>query len=297
MGPDGLLYFAQQGYYISGRTWSGHNVFRINALGRLEHVVGGSEGNFSNCRSDIPAVHSLSCFGLLTRIDVASDGTLFLVDKHYWDGQRAAYGNGIIRVKPQLPGFTNDVIVFPSSDGSEHFVFNASGRHLRTTSTLTGATRYAFEYDANGRLTAITDPAGETTFERNTAGQLTALISPYAERTELTLDAHGYLASVRDPTDRLTMLDHGPTGLLRQITDARSGAYAFEYDDLGRVTSTEDAGEASHSLVRTPVTNDTGQAIGHQVVRTGPEERAKTYRFVQQPSGVAEYSVLPAGLT
>jgi YD repeat-containing protein len=51
--------------------------------------------------------------------------------------------------------------------GSEIFYFStagsASGRHLRTRDALTGAIRYTFGYDADGRLVTIRDVSGLTT--------------------------------------------------------------------------------------------------------------------------------------
>jgi YD repeat-containing protein len=55
--------------------------------------------------------------------------------------------------------------------GSEVYVFDSTGRHLRTVHPMTGASLYQFEYDGAGHLATVTDVAGNvTTIQRDGTG-------------------------------------------------------------------------------------------------------------------------------
>ena len=56
------------------------------------------------------------------------------------------------RIGAALSGFSTTDIARPSEDGRALYVFDASGRHLRSQCALTGATLVVFEYDARGPL-------------------------------------------------------------------------------------------------------------------------------------------------
>jgi YD repeat-containing protein len=79
--------------------------------------------------------------------------------------------------------------------------FDASGRHQSTEDTLTGHTSYGFDYDTTGLLLQITDLDGEVThIRRDGSGHPTAIVAPGGQRTTLTVDPNGYLASVTHPS-------------------------------------------------------------------------------------------------
>ncbi len=87
--------------------------------------------------------------------------------------------------------------VLASRDGQHLFQFDAQGRHLYTFDTTTGAALYTFRYIDRGALVEIEDVDGDVTrIERDGAGRPQAIIAADGQRTALTLDAHGYLASV-----------------------------------------------------------------------------------------------------
>ena len=81
--------------------------------------------------------------------------------------------------------------------GNQLFVFDAQGRHLQTVETNTGAVLYEFTYDSAGLLATVADRDNNVTIiERNSLDEPTAIVGPYGQRTELTLDANGYLETV-----------------------------------------------------------------------------------------------------
>ena len=104
------------------------------------------------------------------------------------------------RVEPALGSVDPGGSAIPSADGSEVWLFDGSGRHLRTVDGLTGATVLEFGYDAAGRLLRVEDGDGRQTFiERSGAGAPTAILAPDGRRTTLGLNGGGKLSAITDP--------------------------------------------------------------------------------------------------
>ena len=77
-----------------------------------------------------------------------------------------------------------------SEDGSTVYIFDSNGRHLRTVDAETGVVIHLFGYDANGRLTTVTNPDGNvTTIERATDGTPLAIAAPGGPVAAKSIDA------------------------------------------------------------------------------------------------------------
>lgn len=159
-----------------------------------------------------------------------------------------------------LPQFPIGDIVIASPDGGELYRFAATGRHLETRDTLTGAIRWQFTYDAAGRLTSLVDGDGNiTTIARDATGAPTAIVSPDNLRTELTL-AGGLLTAVRNPNDESVGMEYAAGGLMSRFTDERSSASTYAYDAQGRLVASQDPAAGGQTLARTE--SSTGTTIG-----------------------------------
>ncbi|MBI3963156.1 MAG: RHS repeat-associated core domain-containing protein [Deinococcus sp.] len=193
---------------------------------------------------------------------------------------------------PTAPEPPAQEIVIPSVDGSEVYVFDGTGQHLRTLEALTGALRYQFTYDSTGRLTAITGGDGNvTTIERDADGHPTAIVGPYGQRTTLTLDASGYLATITNPAGEVVQLTYTSDGLLTSLTDPRGNVHRFSYDTLGRLLRDEDPAGGITTLART----DT--ADGSAVTLSTALGRTTTYQVENPPTGGQRLvNALPSGL-
>src|SRR5262249_37761500 len=109
-------------------------------------------------------------------VAVGPDGSLYITDS---DDYTYSGTDRVRRVAQILPGLALGDRLIPSEDGSEVYIFNQDGRHLRTLDALSNAVRYQFTYDDAGRLTAVTDGSGNvTTIERDAAGNPTAFVAP-----------------------------------------------------------------------------------------------------------------------
>jgi|GEM_PF-3469134 len=142
-------------------------------------------------------------------------------------------------------------LAIPSEGGGQLYIFDNTGRHLRTISTLTKTLIYHFQYDESGYLIAIEDGDGNITrIHRNVDGILIAIIAPYGQRTSLKLNADGYLESVTNPANETAIFSYGNAGLLTSFTDSKGNIYRFNYDELGRLVGREEPDGSGEALAR-----------------------------------------------
>jgi YD repeat-containing protein len=221
-GPSGVTLGAD-GRVIISDTGNGE-LRMVDQQGIIRRIVGNGTGSVSG--NGGPPL--LAQFGTgVVRSALAPDGTLFLT----------ARSNHTVRVvRPSIGGdFLAEAFV-PSPDGSEIYHFAADGRHLDTESAGTGAVISTFGYDAAGRLTSLTDAAGQVTLiERDAAGNPTKITAPLGEETLLDTDARGYLSTLVGPDGAETDMGYDPGGLLTHMVDASGVEQTYAYDADGRL--------------------------------------------------------------
>lgn len=271
---DGALYIS---YYYG----LGGKIFLVSPDGSRTLVAGdGSFGGFGGDGG--PA--ALAQLNAPQGIAVAPDGSIYIAD---WLNRR------VRRVGPPLPGFASGNLLIASEDGGDLYEFSATGRHLRTLNTLTGATRYQFGYDPGGQLISVTDGDGnQTTIARNASGVATAIVGPYGQRTTLSLDANGFLSSITDPAGARIQLASSTTGLLSSMTDARGNTFSFSYDAAGRLTQDSDPAGGTQSLGRS-TTNDS-YTVTHS---TGLSRDSQSQVAMMANGGRRHTSTNPDGTT
>lgn len=152
--------------------------------------------------------------------------------------------------------------------------------------------RYAYGYDPNGNLEAITDPLTHTTqFVQDSLDRLTQEINPLGNTWQYTYDPVGNLATRRDANGVLTSYTYYPDDLLHRteypdgtavtreydpnhnlvrMTDA-VGVSAWFYDALDRMTSATDALGRTLGYAYDPV--------GNRTQITYPDGRAVAYTY------------------
>ncbi len=147
-----------------------------------------------------------------------------------------------------------------SEDGRELYQFDVSGLHLRTLDTLTGVEIHRFSYDGGRRLISIRDRSGNlTTIERSPAGAPLAVVAADGQRTALTLDANGFIASVTNPENEVIRMEYSTIGQLTRYTDARNNASTYVYNTAGRLVRDTNAGSGGWVITRT--TNQSGGTV------------------------------------
>jgi len=158
-------------------------------------------------------------------------------------GRQIRYGldpeTGRILTRTQVVGEfggTDDVV--------SQYTYLAHGLLDRVTDPLGHVTDY--DYDARGRVTAITFAAGTAVaavrrYEYDAPGNVTAVIDENGQRTEYEYDVMNRRTLTRDPLGNVTRFEYDAAGNLSEETDARGHATAYEYDGANRRTQVVDA--------------------------------------------------------
>ena len=266
VGPDGMVY-----------TSHNSRIRKITPEGYISTVAGSGDSGFGG--QDGPA--AAAKLDIPQGLAVLPDGRLVIAD---WRNDR------VRAVAPPVPGFSGDDIVVTSKDGGEIYHFSPTGKHLRTLDGLTGVVIHRFAYDSEGRLLTVTDRDDDvTTIERDGLGAPTAVVSPFGVRTEIGLDANGYLDSLTDPEDGETSFTTTSEGLLTEMVDPNEGVHEFSYDAEGRLTRDEDPSGGYTTLDRTELVN------GYRVTATTAEGHASIYETVRTKSGDVKTIVTAPG--
>ena len=237
LGPDGSLYISTPLHEV---------IRKVDPQGIITTFAGGGT-QFT--KEALPATRTLlrePC-----GIAVGPDGAVYFADR---DLRR------VCKISTSLPGFTGDQIAIASGDGQHLYLFDPTGRHLRTLHAVTGTTLYEFAYGAGGRLATITDAFHNLTrIEYDADGRAQAIVSPFGPRTELRLNAAGELAKVIDPTGHPYDLAYQEGSLLAQVTGSRQDIFHFAYDSEGRLEQA--TGPEGGSVQLTRVESSAGQEI------------------------------------
>jgi RHS repeat-associated protein len=267
VGPDGSVYIA-----------TGSRIRKVGPDGIITTIAGGGTMSFGSAAAAtaVPGVG---------RMKINPEGDLLFT---FNNGPTFV---GIAKMRPLGVGFSLSEVLRASPDGNELYVFDVTGKHLRTLNALTAKVIYRFAYGADRQLATITDADGNvTTIQRNGAGEPTAIVGPYGHRTTLDLDANGYLSRVVDPAGSVVELTAGSAGLLTGLRDPRGYAHAFQYDGYGRLYRDDGPAGGSQQLTRTGSTTD------FTVTRTTAEGRTSTYAVEQLPNGAVRRTVTGADL-
>ncbi|MGJ0428053.1 PKD domain-containing protein [Methylobacter sp.] len=256
--PWSIAFAADGSLYVI--DYDNNRIRRIGPDGIITTVVGSNgDGGFSGDGG--PAAQAQLLWP--DSIAFAADGSLYISD---------SLNYRIRRVSSLLPGFNSNESAIPSEDGTELYRFDPQGRHLATLNALTGATLLSFTYDAQGRLSQITDGDGLITrIERDALGNPRAIVAPFGQRTTLALDSNGYLAKATNPAGESHEMAYTSDGLLTSFKDSRGNASIFTYDASGRLWTDTNAGNGGSTLSRTEL------ADGHAVSLTTALNRVTSH--------------------
>ncbi len=244
VGPDGTVYFS-----------TGDRIRAVRPDGILVTAAGGGSPQTS-VGDGTPAVGAPLSF--LLDVKAAPDDTLLFT----------SFDNTIKRILPAFPGLSLTEIAVADESGGALYIFDASGRHLRTLNTLTGAILRTFSYDAAGYLISTTDADGNVLqIERDPAEHPLAIVAPGGQRTQFSLDGAGYLSTITNAANETTTLVHSGTGLLGSLEAPRGGIHRFGYDADGRLSTDSDPANGSTTLSRA------GTTEAFTVTRTTAEGR------------------------
>ena len=268
LGPDGSVYIADG---------PEHRIRRVSPDGIITTVAGSGTKGYRGDGS--PATQA--SFNVAGSVAVGPDGNVYITDRD---------NNRIRRVAPALPGLdlVLDEIPIAAEDGSEVYVFDYTGRHLRTVHALTAAVLYAFAYDADGHLASVTDGDGNvTSIEHDADGNPTAIVAPFGQQTTLSTDDNGYLASLANPAGETYQMGYTSDGLLTGFTDPNGNTSTMDYNARGRLVKDTNAEGGFWSLARTnfddayevDLTSALGQTTTYRIesLSTDDQQRFNTF--------------------
>ncbi|WP_201193022.1 RHS repeat-associated core domain-containing protein [Pseudomonas fluorescens] len=175
-------------------------------------------------------------------------------------------------------------------DGGEHLkAYDDQGRLIAEQDPLGAITEY--HYDEVGRLVALIPPQDEPTayeyrngflharsrgkavwrYERNAQGDITAATDPDGQVTHYFYDQQGQLLSIRYPDNSRHVFVSNDLGQLVEETLPDGGHRQFSYDALGRQIARQDENGN--------VTRYAWDAVGRLVQTTLPTGATRTLRY------------------
>ncbi|EDY87718.1 NHL repeat containing protein [gamma proteobacterium HTCC5015] len=206
----------------------------------------------------------------------------------------AEHAEGLRKIDFQFPGVQGDSYIVPSEEGRLLYQFSKMGFHLQTVDAVTGETLYEFQYDADNRLTQITDVDGNiTVIERNGSGQPMAIVGPEGQRVELALDQNGYLSSIKESSNHEWQVSYTQGGLLTAFTYPNNNQSFYEYDAMGRLLRTTNEEEGGWQLSRQ---YDASQK-GYEASIESREGRVRVYTVGEESGSSTLYRTTYPNLT
>ncbi|HJK90543.1 MAG TPA: RHS repeat-associated core domain-containing protein, partial [Polyangiaceae bacterium LLY-WYZ-15_(1-7)] len=189
-------------------------------------------------------------------------------------------------------------------DGAQAHQFDADGRHIRTLDAITGEPLLELDYDAEGRLSRLTDADGNVVDVAYPSDALVTFTPPFGPATLVRLHASGELAGwvndvaySGDPDGARSIFELRPDGLLDAYVDRRGQRHEMSYDELGRLEgdlatgsgyawSISQEDERTSTYVRRTVRLETngGRAVEHEVLARRDGRRERRVRQVNDPA-------------
>jgi len=262
VGPDGSLYIADT---------ANHRIRRVAPDGIISTIAGTGSPIFSGDGGPADQAELNAPWN----VALGPDGSLYIAD---------GYNFRIRRIETALPGVGSNEYLIPDTSGNRLFHFNLNGRHLRTLDTVTAAVIYQFRYDSAGLLSEIEDVDGNITHIERSGEIPTAIVAPDGQRTSLSLDTGGYLATVTDPANDAWQMEYSVDGLMSAFTDRNGNRADYTFEADGRLRQDDNAIGGGWVLNRLETAN------GYAVEMTSGENRVSTFQTERLPGGIRRHT-------
>ena len=270
IGPDGALYVAHHDSEEHIR------IRRIGSDGIITHWAGDPSSSalwnaekcaaWDACTNQSAPIKEL-CLCSADSLAFGPDETLYIMDYFYIRAVGSA-------------GFKFGEVLIPSESGSEVYLFDAEGRHLKTFHALTGALIYEFGYNEDGYLTKITDRDGrETEVTRDSKNEATAIIAPFGQQTAITVDNQGHLGALSSVSGETYQMTYGQKGLMASFSVPTGDKYAYTFDAEGQLQTYIDPGNTTAASLKQTLKKPTAVEVTH----TTPTGLETVYRFENLP--------------
>jgi RHS repeat-associated protein len=256
-GTDGTLYIADA---------DDHRIRQVDTQGIITTIAGTGEDCYYSpypCGDNGPA--TAAQFDNVYDLALAPNGDLYAQD---WQRIR--------RIR-----LSSSAVLIPSEDASQVYVFDPSGRHLKTQNAYTGKDIYTFQYDAAGLLVGIENMNKlKTTIDRDASGTPKSITGTYNQKTWLSLDSNGYLSGITNPAGEPPyQFFYTPDGLMQSMQYPKGEITTYHFDSEGRLDFVDPTGPVYQTLHRSEIAN------GYQVLQSTAMSRNTFYRMENLATG------------
>lgn len=208
---------------------------------------------------------------------------------HYEPSQKKIYfGNGMARKVNAIP-YQGGWLVTDQA-GTEAYVFDRNGYHLRTVDTLTNVILYSFRYDSFGAIQSLSDSHQNTTIFKRSNGSATAIVAPFGQITRLSEDRFGWLSTITDPNGSTYQMNYSPAGLLLNFTKPNGSTSTMNYDSQGLLVKDMGAGGDFTELLR----KQSGPST--EITLTTASQRQTRINIVANDTGSSQTMISSSGL-
>jgi RHS repeat-associated protein len=257
---NGYLYVAEQ---------DSHLVRRIDFQTKTALTVAGSGVPGFN-GDGIPALNASLFSPKFLGLD--DQGNLLIVDSGNQKIRRVIFqnsGTGILAYKPTANDHSTLV---RNTDGSftrsfrngNQVLFDAQGKQMASVDRVGRQT--TFQYDGQGRLTRIIDPANRGIQYTYSGAYLSSITDPANRTTFFNYDVSGNLIQVTYPNGATKTFIYDPSGLMLSETNERGIATDYSYNEWNRLASVKRADGSeitiNDSSSATAANNFTGGNVG-----------------------------------
>ena len=214
-----------------------------------EYVWNGSNlASYKNRNGDMES-YEYDFDGVLYKI-IGADGNAYVENTYDSQGRALSQKDGA----GQLTQFSYDVdnntyiiakttVTYPDGSVQEY-----NNEYNRVTSTALNASNISYEYDANGKISKLTNQEGNSwDFKRNDQGQLTEYKDPLGNTYKYTYNADNNLVQTENPDGKQVSFEYDSNQNLTTITypDSSTKSYAYNVNNqvvnvtnqLGHMTS------------------------------------------------------------
>ncbi|MBN8540430.1 MAG: PKD domain-containing protein [Deltaproteobacteria bacterium] len=247
--------------YFADRTF--HRIKMVDELGNLQTVIGTGFSGFNG----LGRTGAVTNLGQPTDVEVRPDGSLVFIE--FFRHAIREFVNAPAIVQAQ-----NGTLELANEDSTEIFVFDQSGKHLRTLFAETRTVKYSFEYEGDRLIATIDSDGNRTSITRNGSGEPSAIVSPYGQTFSLVIDGSAEserLSRITYPTGESYQVEYDSFGMMTKFVKPRGGEYTFTYNLRNRLIGETDPAGGSQTIGSTYRSTAEGNLFtwGYQQARTG----------------------------
>ncbi len=270
--------------YFADRTFN--RIKMIDELGNLQTVIGTGQSAFNS----LGRAGAVTNLGQPTDVEVRPDGSLVFIE--YFRHAIREFVNA-----PTILQAQNGTLELANEDSTEIFVFDQSGKHLRTLFAETRAVKYSFEYEGDRLIATVDSDNNRTAITRNGSGVPSAITSPYGQTFGLVVDGVDggeKLSRITYPTGESYRVEYDIFGMMTKFIKPRGGEHGFTYNLRNRLVSETDPAGGSQTIGATYRSTAEGKTFSwaYQQARTGSAysttyQGDETSRFASYDSGLS----------